>query len=127
MLIFAQHKTENVQRNHVKFCWYILWNLLFPIMCFFTPLSAFYQRSYVVGIKFSTVCMGVRICFYAKCWYVVGIKFSTVCMGVRICFYAKCSYKHSICVELIFFTGDVINSGLHANFFTFSIRGAPDS
>ncbi len=48
--------------------------------------------------------------------------------GVRLRFYAKRSYRSSICVtRLIFFTGHVTNSGLHAAFFTFSIRNVPDS
>ncbi len=46
---FFFHTTQNRKclyyrqtlRNHVKFCWYILWDLLFPTMCLFTLLSAF--------------------------------------------------------------------------------------
>ncbi len=88
----------------MKFCWYILWNLLFPIMCLFTQLSAFPR---------------------CECQVSHSTNFHR---GVRLRFYAKHSYGHSICViGLIFLTGDVTNSGLHTAFFTFSIHSIPDS
>ncbi len=66
------------QRNHVKFCWYILWNLFFPIMCLFTPLSAFppCERQ----VSYSTN-MGVYLHFYAQRSYgryicIIGLIFS---------------------------------------------------
>ncbi len=50
------------------------------------------------------------------------------CSGVRLRFYEKRSYERSICIiGLIFSTGDVTNSGLNVAFFTFLIRGVPDS